>query len=161
NSRAYAEHPDIWESSYVSPAYQTAIAMFPEDFYPELLGMTLYLEWEAIYLPAMVKLYEYYGYNPLFYRLHVAIDNPANGHGAKRPGRGEGVARQHPAEERGAGHAGAVPAHLDRLPGLQVRRRGRVAVPVHQPAKPLRPDDRHVRPEAPLRPAQPRPPAVR
>jgi hypothetical protein len=83
NSRAYSENQDIWESSFVSPSYQTAIAMFPEDFYPELLGMTLYLEWEAIYLPAMVKLYEYYGYNPLFYRLHVAIDNPVNGHGGK------------------------------------------------------------------------------
>jgi hypothetical protein len=83
NSRAYSENPDIWESSFISPAYQTAIAMFPEDYYPELLGMTLYLEWEAIYLPAMVKLYEYYGYSPLFYRLHVAIDNPVNGHGAK------------------------------------------------------------------------------
>ena len=83
NSRAYAESQDIWEASFSSPSYQTAIAMFPEDFYPELLGMTLYLEWEAIYLPAMVKLYEYYGYSPLFYRLHVAIDNPVNGHGAK------------------------------------------------------------------------------
>jgi hypothetical protein len=83
NSRAYSENMDIWEGSFTSPSYQTAIAMFPEQFYPELLGMTLYLEWEAIYLPAMVKLYEYYGYNPLFYRLHVAIDNPVNGHGAK------------------------------------------------------------------------------
>ena len=83
NSRAYADNPEIWESSFISPAYQSAIAMFPEDFYPELLGMTLYLEWEAIFLPAMVKLYEYYGFNPLFYRLHVAIDNPINGHGAK------------------------------------------------------------------------------
>ena len=45
--------------------------------------MTLYLEWEAIYLHAMVKLYDYHGYNSLFYRLHVAIDNPVNGHGAK------------------------------------------------------------------------------
>jgi hypothetical protein len=83
NSRAYADHPDFWESSFSSPAYQAAISRFPESFYPELLGMTLYLEWEAIYLPAMVKLYDYHGYNSLFYRLHVAIDNPVNGHGAR------------------------------------------------------------------------------
>jgi hypothetical protein len=63
--------------------YQTAVAQFPETYFPELLGMTLYLEWEAVYLPAMVRLYEYHGYNPLFYKLHVAIDNPVNGHGAK------------------------------------------------------------------------------
>ncbi len=82
-SRAYADNPSIWDSSYTSPAYQSAIAQFPETYAPELLGMTLYLEWEAIFLPAMVKLYEYHGYNPLFYKLHVAIDNPVNGHGAK------------------------------------------------------------------------------
>lgn len=83
NSRAFAFHPDLWESSFVSPAYQSAAALFPETFYPELLGMTLYLEWEAIYLPAIVKLYKYFGYPSLFYELHVAIDNPVNGHGAR------------------------------------------------------------------------------
>jgi hypothetical protein len=83
NSRAYAAHADLWEASFSSPAYQSAVALFPESYYPELLGMTLYLEWEAVYLPAMVKLYEYFGYNSLFYRLHVAIDNPVNGHGAR------------------------------------------------------------------------------
>lgn len=82
-SRAYADHRDLWEASFSSPAYQAAVAQFPEAFFPELLGMTLYLEWEAIYLPAMVKLYTDHGYNPLFYRLHVAIDNPVNGHGAR------------------------------------------------------------------------------
>jgi hypothetical protein len=82
-SRAYADNRDIWDSSFSSPVYQTAIAHFPESYFPELLGMTLYLEWEAIFLPAMVKLYEYHGYSALFYRLHVAIDNPVNGHGAK------------------------------------------------------------------------------
>jgi hypothetical protein len=83
NSRAYADHPDLWDASFSSPAYQSALAYFPETFYPEILGMTLYLEWEAIFLPAMVKLYEYHGYPSLFYRLHVAIDNPVNGHGAR------------------------------------------------------------------------------
>ena len=83
NSRAFAFHPDLWEASFVSPAYQSAAALFPETFYPELLGMTLYLEWEAIYLPAIVKLYRYFGYPSLFYDLHVAIDNPVNGHGAR------------------------------------------------------------------------------
>ena len=73
-SRAYADNPEMWDSSFSSPVYQTAIAHFPEAYFPELLGMTLYLEWEAIYLPAMVKLYEYHGYSSLFYKLHVAID---------------------------------------------------------------------------------------
>lgn len=83
NSRAYADNLDVWDASFSSPAYQSAIARFPETYFPELLGMTLYLEWEAIYLPAMVKLYEYHGFPSLFYKLHVAIDNPVNGHGAR------------------------------------------------------------------------------
>lgn len=83
NSRAYADNPDLWEASFSSPAYQSSLALFPDTYYPELLGMTLYLEWEAIFLPAMVKLYNYHGYDSLFYRLHVAIDNPVNGHGAR------------------------------------------------------------------------------
>jgi L-Lysine epsilon oxidase N-terminal/L-lysine epsilon oxidase C-terminal domain/Iron-containing redox enzyme len=82
-SRAYADHPDLWDSSFESPVYQSAVAQFPERYAPELLGMTLYLEWEAVFLPAMVKLYEYHGHNPLFYKLHVAIDNPVDGHGAR------------------------------------------------------------------------------
>jgi len=83
DSRAYAQHPSFWEASFNGPSYQSAIAQFPETYFPELLGMTLYLEWEANFLPAMVKLYDYHGYSPLFYRLHVAIDNPVNGHGAR------------------------------------------------------------------------------
>jgi hypothetical protein len=83
NSAAYAQHPTLWEAAFNGPAYQSAIAQFPETYFPELLGMTLYLEWEANFLPAMVKLYDYHGYSPLFYRLHVAIDNPVNGHGAR------------------------------------------------------------------------------
>jgi hypothetical protein len=83
DSRAYADHRGFWEGSFSSPVYQTSAAQFPEAFFPELLGMTLYLEWEAIYLPAMVKLYDYHGYSSLFYRLHVAIDNAVEGHGAR------------------------------------------------------------------------------
>ena len=47
----------------------------------------------------MVKLYEYHGYNSLFYKLHVAIDNPVDGHGA----RADAVARylDHVREESG------------------------------------------------------------
>lgn len=82
-SLEYAQHPDLHNESYSSPAYQHAIAEFPERYFPELLGMTLYLEWEAVYLQAMVKLYNYHGYPSIFYDLHVAIDNPIQGHAGK------------------------------------------------------------------------------
>jgi hypothetical protein len=38
NSRAYAEHPDLWEASFSSPAYQSAIALFPETYYRNCSG---------------------------------------------------------------------------------------------------------------------------
>lgn len=81
-SEAYATNPDLWDSSYSSPVYQHAISQFTDTYYPEILGMTLYLEWEANALEKQVKLYRYYGFTPLFYQLHVAIDNAADGHAA-------------------------------------------------------------------------------
>lgn len=81
-TRDYADNPDIWDGSFGGPVYHTAISLFPETYFPELLGMTLYLEWEANFLQQMVELYDYYGYSSLFYKLHVAIDNTVDGHGA-------------------------------------------------------------------------------
>lgn len=81
-TKDYAENPEIWDDMFSGPVYHTAISLFPETYYPELIGMTLYLEWEANDLQRMVDLYEYYGYSSLFYKLHVAIDNTVDGHGA-------------------------------------------------------------------------------
>ena len=50
--------------------------MFPQEFFPELLGMTLYLEWEATpTLTPTVRMLRGRKINPHFYSLHVAIDN--------------------------------------------------------------------------------------
>lgn len=83
NSREYADYPDIDPRSYSIGVYQLCIAQYSQEYFPELLGMTLYLEWDANALQAGVQLLEHYGYPPLFYSLHVAIDNAVEGHGAK------------------------------------------------------------------------------
>lgn len=45
--------------------------------------MTLQLEWEVLNLwPGIIRL-EAWGINTHFYRMHVGIDNAAQGHGAK------------------------------------------------------------------------------
>lgn len=74
---------DVLPSSWRTPVFELCVGLFPEEFFPELLGMTLLLEWEATpqMLP-MVRLLEGRGINPLFYRLHMAIDNISSGHGA-------------------------------------------------------------------------------
>jgi len=81
-SREYADHPDIVDSAYTLPLFQLVVAEFPQDYFPELLGMTQYLEWSSVELKNMVLLNEHFGIDPHFYEMHVAIDNAASGHGA-------------------------------------------------------------------------------
>lgn len=83
SSRAYADNPAIIDSAYTLPLMQLVISEFSENYFPEILGMTLYLEWEVLDLKKTVQLMEAYGISPQFYRLHVGIDNAADGHGAK------------------------------------------------------------------------------
>lgn len=74
---------DVLPGAWRSPVFELCVGRFPQEFYPELLGMTLLLEWESTpqMLP-MVRLLEGRGMNPLFFKLHMAIDNISNGHGA-------------------------------------------------------------------------------
>lgn len=73
----------IVDSAWRAAVFQLAVGVWPQAFYSEILGMTLYLEWEAT--PTMmppVRMLQRRGMNPLFYSLHMAIDNISEGHGA-------------------------------------------------------------------------------
>ncbi|SDD09359.1 Iron-containing redox enzyme [Bradyrhizobium brasilense] len=82
-SRAYADREDIPTEAYVNPVFQLAISLNSDRFYPELIGMTLYLEWEVLSLIPGILLRDYLGIDSQFWRMHVGIDNATNGHGAK------------------------------------------------------------------------------
>lgn len=82
-TQAYANDPNLLESAYTVPMYELAISQFTQTFFPEILGMTLQLEWEVLALKPTIKLLQHFGLDPHFYELHVGIDNAANGHGAK------------------------------------------------------------------------------
>jgi Iron-containing redox enzyme len=74
---------DFLPGAFTGGVFQLAVGQFPQRFFPELLGMTLYLEWEATpTLTPAARMLEGRGINPLFYRLHIAIDNISEGHGA-------------------------------------------------------------------------------
>lgn len=76
-------HLDLAPGAWRSPVFQATIGLFPQMFFPELIGMTLFLEWEATpTLQPAVRMLRNRGMNPLFYSLHVAIDNISEGHGA-------------------------------------------------------------------------------
>jgi Iron-containing redox enzyme len=73
---------DFLPSAFTGSVFQLCIGLFPEEFFPELLGMTLYLEWEATpTLTPRVRMLKNRGIDPHFYSLHVAIDNITAGHG--------------------------------------------------------------------------------
>jgi hypothetical protein len=74
---------DFTPSAFHSAVFQLSVGLFPQEFLPELLGMTLYLEWEATpTLTPTVRMLQGRQINAQFYRLHVAIDNITSGHGA-------------------------------------------------------------------------------
>ena len=81
-SRAFLDL-DLAPGAWRTPVFQAVIGLFPQMFFPELIGMTLFLEWEATpTLQPKVRMLRNRGMNPLFYSLHVAIDNISEGHGA-------------------------------------------------------------------------------
>jgi hypothetical protein len=83
NSNAYAENPDLLDSAFTGPLFELVMSEFTKTFYPEILGMTLYLEWEVIGLWPVIDRLDAWQIDAHFYRMHVGIDNAANGHGAK------------------------------------------------------------------------------
>ncbi|WP_189304528.1 LodA/GoxA family CTQ-dependent oxidase [Streptomyces cinerochromogenes] len=83
DSYEFAMLPEMLDSAYTAAAFELAISQHSEEFFPEILGMTLWLEWEVLGLKPTVRLFEYYGINPQFYTMHIGIDNATNGHGAK------------------------------------------------------------------------------
>lgn len=82
-SREYADDPRFFNSAFETPVFQLAISQFPIDYFPELLGMTLNLEWEVLSLRKTIKRLEKLEIDAQFYIMHVGIDNASEGHGAK------------------------------------------------------------------------------
>jgi hypothetical protein len=81
-TRDYANDPRFLDSAFTQPVFLLGIAQFTESYLPEILGMTLYLEWSSVALQGTVDVLNAFGIDPVYYRLHVAIDNAASGHGA-------------------------------------------------------------------------------
>jgi hypothetical protein len=82
-SREYVDDPELLDSAFTLPLFQMVISQFSENYFAEILGMTLYLEWEVLGLTPIVKMMEFHGVDAHFYRMHIAIDNAAEGHGAR------------------------------------------------------------------------------
>jgi L-Lysine epsilon oxidase N-terminal/L-lysine epsilon oxidase C-terminal domain/Iron-containing redox enzyme len=83
NTREFAFDPRFLDSAFTVAAFELAISQFTEDYYPEIIGMTLQLEWEVLDLKPTRDQIVYFGIDPHFYVLHIGIDNAVNGHGQR------------------------------------------------------------------------------
>jgi hypothetical protein len=83
SSREFAFSTDFLDSAFTVPTFELAISEFTEEYYPEILGMTLQLEWEVLGLKPTRDLLAGLGLNPHFYVMHIGIDNAVNGHGRR------------------------------------------------------------------------------
>jgi hypothetical protein len=83
DSREFAFNTVFLDSAFSIPTFELAISQFTEDYYPEILGMTLQLEWEVLGLKPTRDLLMNLGLNPHFYVMHIGIDNAVNGHGRR------------------------------------------------------------------------------
>lgn len=82
-SAEYSNSPILREEDFFSPVFQLCISQHAKQYFAEILGMTLYLEWEVLDLVRGIKQLDYLGFDTQFWRMHVGIDNAADGHGAK------------------------------------------------------------------------------
>ena len=83
DSSEYAFNESFLESAFQAPLFELVISQFSEEYFPEILGMTLNLEWEVLQLKPTIPVYRKLDIDPHFYVMHVGIDNAVNGHGAK------------------------------------------------------------------------------
>jgi hypothetical protein len=82
-SEEFAFDPVFLDSAFDVPTFELAISQFSENYYPELLGMTLQLELGIVEAKNTIALMEFYGFDPHYWEMHVGIDNPLTGHAAK------------------------------------------------------------------------------
>ena len=82
-SREYADYPGFSDTDFANPVFQLAISQNADRYFPEIIGMTLFLEWSVLQLGSGIKRYDYHGFDSQFWRMHVGIDNAVDGHGAK------------------------------------------------------------------------------
>lgn len=81
-SRAYAFDERMISSAFAVPVLQLAVSQFSDEYLPELLGMTLQLEWTVPGLYPVQRQSDFVGADSHFFKLHIGIDNAADGHGA-------------------------------------------------------------------------------
>ncbi|WP_354128591.1 hypothetical protein [Bradyrhizobium sp. i1.15.2] len=64
------------DAAFESATFQLGISEFPSLYYPEIIGMTLWLEWTALELHRAASILENVGLSSKFHRLHILSKMP-------------------------------------------------------------------------------------
>ncbi len=83
--KAFSEYRGFVDSAFDLPVFMLTLARFPQRYLPELLGLNMAIELSGLgktYL-RMVDELEHWHIDSTIARLHVTIDNFADGHSAK------------------------------------------------------------------------------
>jgi hypothetical protein len=81
-TKDFSKNKIFLDCSFEESIFQMCVGMFPKDFLPELLGMTLFMEWTAT--PASLQIarcLKKRNIESQYYWVHAQIDNVINGHG--------------------------------------------------------------------------------
>lgn len=81
-SLEFSDDQRFIESAFNDSVFQMSVGLFPRHFLPELLGMTLFMEWTAT--PAsyqLAKCLKRRNIDNKYYTVHAQVDNIKSGHG--------------------------------------------------------------------------------
>jgi Iron-containing redox enzyme len=81
-SREFSENHRFLDSAFEQPVFQIAVGLYPRQFLPELLGLTLWFEWNSTPSACQfAKCLRGRGIDDTYYKIHQRVDNPDRGHG--------------------------------------------------------------------------------
>jgi hypothetical protein len=82
-SPEFSQRSIFIDSAFIMPVFQLSIGKHPRLFLPEILGMTLWFEWNSTPISlAIAKCLRQRGIDDEYYKAHQSIDNRHSGHGA-------------------------------------------------------------------------------
>jgi hypothetical protein len=81
----FIDQDEIPDAFYALPIHQLCLSLFPDSFYPEILGYNLGIEMFGLgelRLHEIQKL-EHWGFDPIYEKTHLSIDNLSAGHASQ------------------------------------------------------------------------------
>jgi hypothetical protein len=80
--KAFSDNRRFLDVAFEQPVFQLAVGLYPQQFLREILGMTLWIEWNSSPSACQfAKCLRSRGIDDTYYKIHQRVDNPDRGHG--------------------------------------------------------------------------------